>query len=49
MKTREEKQAAMMELIKDMSPEQIEALIRFASSFVAQSQSERPDLHHQAG
>ena len=47
--TRTEKENTLKELIKDMSPEQIEKLICLASSSVAQLQSERPDLHRQAG
>ena len=46
---RESKIKEMEELIKDMSPEQIEQLICLASSFAVQSQSEHPDLHRQAG
>lgn len=47
--TREEKQNEMKKLIEDMTPEQLDKLICLASSFVAQSQSEHPDLHRQVG
>ena len=46
---RESKIKEMEELIKDMSPEQIEQLICLASSYSSQQQSEHPDLHRQAG
>lgn len=46
---RESKPKEFEELIKDMTPEQIEQLICLASSFVEQSQSEHLDLHRQAG
>ena len=46
---RESKIKEMEELIKDMTPEQIEQLICLASAFAVQSQSEHPALHRQAG
>lgn len=46
---RESKPKEFEELIKDMTPEQIDKLIGLASSYFAQQQSEHPDLHRQAG